>query len=105
MANDAGQPGPERVHCALCLREMARADSPVSDLSDREAYFCGMDCYEIWRKRRYHELGTPEPEVQLGHDRSKVKDERMKAILKQHPQRDEPRLDGVEPDEAPPRLK
>ena len=94
-----------RVHCALCLREMARADSPVSDLSDREAYFCGMDCYEIWRKRRYHELGTPEPEVQLGHDRSKVKDERMKAILKQHPQRDEPRLDGVEPDEAPPRLK
>ena len=44
----------------------------------------------------------PEPEIQLGHGRSKAKDDRLKRVLKQHPQRDEPRVDSVEPDETPP---
>lgn len=87
------------------MKEVAKSDAAVSEMSDHVAYFCGTECYEKWRSQRYHEFGAPQPEVQLGHGRSKAKDERMKEILRQHPQRDEPRLDSVEPDEAPPRVK
>jgi hypothetical protein len=43
-----------------------------------------------------------EPEIQQGDERSIVKDERLKRVIKHHPQRDEPRVDSVEPDETPP---
>lgn len=43
-----------------------------------------------------------EQEIQLGHGRSVAKDERIKRVIKKHPQRDEPKVDSVEPDEIPP---
>lgn len=43
-----------------------------------------------------------EPEIQQGEERSIGRDERLKRVIKQHPQRDEPRVDSVEPDETPP---
>lgn len=49
---------------------------------------------------------APEPEVQQGDGRSKAKDDALKRIIKQHPLRDEPRVDSVETEEeevpAPP---
>jgi len=45
----------------------------------------------------------PEAEIQQGHGRSKLKDTRLKRMVKQHPERDEPRVDSVEPDEMPPK--
>ncbi|GAB4480465.1 MAG: hypothetical protein OHK0044_28430 [Burkholderiaceae bacterium] len=42
-----------------------------------------------------------DPAVQQGSDRSIVRDEQLKRAIKQHPQRDEPRVDGVEPDDVP----
>lgn len=44
---------------------------------------------------------VPEAEIQQGQRRSIVMDERVKRVLKQHPQRDAPRVDSVEPDETP----
>lgn len=41
------------------------------------------------------------PEIQHGAPRSIATDERLKRVLHRHPQRDEPRLDSVEPDETP----
>jgi hypothetical protein len=49
------------------------------------------------------EPAPPEPEIQQGHGRSKLKDARLKRMVKQHPQRDEPRVDSVEQDEIPPK--
>jgi hypothetical protein len=43
-----------------------------------------------------------EPEVQQGNGRSRAKDDELKRIIKQHPQRDEPRVDSVEKNETPP---
>ena len=43
----------------------------------------------------------PEPEIQEGHERSRVKDDEVKRIIKQHPLRDEPRVDSVEENETP----
>jgi hypothetical protein len=44
----------------------------------------------------------PEPEIQQGHGRSRTKDDEVKRILKQHPRRDEPRVDSVEEGDTPP---
>jgi hypothetical protein len=42
------------------------------------------------------------PETQQGKRRSVATDERLKRVIKQHPQRDEPKVDSVEPLELPP---
>jgi len=46
--------------------------------------------------------GPPEEGLQQGEGRSRVTEERLKRAVKQHPQRDEPRVDSVEQDELPP---
>jgi hypothetical protein len=52
-------------------------------------------------KEKRPEPMPPEAEIQEGRGRSKVKDERMKRIVKQHPKRDEPKVDSVERSETP----
>ena len=42
-----------------------------------------------------------EPEIQEGGGRSRAKDDEIKRVIKQHPQRDEPRVDSVEENETP----
>jgi len=44
-----------------------------------------------------------ELEIQLGHGRSKEKDDRIKRVVRRHPQRDEPKVDSVEKYETPER--
>jgi hypothetical protein len=46
-------------------------------------------------------LEPPEPEIQQGHRHSIVTDERLKRVIKQHPQRDEPKVDSVELGDTP----
>ena len=52
-------------------------------------------------KEKRPEPVPPEAEIQGGHGRSKVKDERIKRFVKRNPKRDEPRVDSVEKDETP----
>jgi hypothetical protein len=42
------------------------------------------------------------PAIQQSDGRSIAADERLKRVIKQHPQRDEPKVDSVEPLELPP---
>lgn len=44
----------------------------------------------------------PEAEIQQGNVRSRVKDDRIKRIARQHPQRDEAAVNSVEQDDLPP---
>lgn len=44
----------------------------------------------------------PGAEIQQSDGRSIATDERLKRVIKQHPQRDEPKVDSVEPLELPP---
>ncbi len=44
----------------------------------------------------------PDAEFQLGESRGIGKDERLKRVVKRHPQRDEPKVDSVETGELPP---
>jgi hypothetical protein len=50
------------------------------------------------KRRKKETVGL---EIQGGHGRSISKDERLKRVIKQHPQREEPKVDSVEPDETP----
>jgi hypothetical protein len=47
------------------------------------------------------ERATAEREVQQGRGRGIAMDERLKRAVRQHPLRDEPRVDSVEPGDAP----
>jgi hypothetical protein len=44
----------------------------------------------------------PQPEIQEGHSRGKARDDKLKRIVKRHPKRDEPRVEGVEEMDLPP---
>ena len=44
----------------------------------------------------------PGPEIQKADGRSIATDERLKRVIRQHPRRDEPKVDSVEPLELPP---
>lgn len=39
---------------------------------------------------------APKPEGQHGNGRSRARDDALKRVIKQHPQRDAPRVDSVE---------
>jgi hypothetical protein len=54
------------------------------------------------QERKLPQEKPVEEEVQQGADRGSGKDERLKRVVRQHPQRDEPKVDSVEPGETPP---
>ena len=47
------------------------------------------------------EPSMSESEIQQGGTRRIATEETLKRVVKQHPQRDEPKVDSVEPDETP----
>ena len=40
----------ERVPCKVCLTEIPVSEAKVEEASDYVAYFCGLECYDKWRK-------------------------------------------------------
>lgn len=90
---------PDQVFCAVCLRQVPRSAAAMDEARDYVAYFCGLDCYDKWVDA--HSPESVEHEIQSGHDRSRLRDERLKQLARQHPQRDEPRVDSVERNELP----
>ncbi len=91
---------PQSVFCEVCLKRVPKAEAVMTEGQDYVAYFCSNVCYERWRGPRAPAPRTPD--IQEGASRSKSRDERMKRLVRQHPQRDEPRADSVESDELPP---
>ena len=76
---------PERVFCEVCLKEVPKSEAAMAEARDYVAYFCGLECYEKWMGQRSEATAPPkpvppapeEPEIQLGHGRSKIADERV----------------------------
>ena len=48
----------ERVACEICLREVPLSEATVPEAADYVAYFCGLECYEKW-KRQSDKLNEP----------------------------------------------
>jgi len=90
---------PQSVFCEVCLKRVPKSEALVAEGKDFTAYFCSNTCCERWRGQRAP--APPPHELQEGAGRSISRDERVKRATKQHPQRDEPKADSVEPDDLP----
>jgi hypothetical protein len=101
MSKKARTADPQSAYCVVCLKRVPRSDALTAEGKGIVAYFCGNACYDRWRGER---APAPPPHaIQEGAGHSIGRDERMKRSIRQHPQRDEPKADSVEPDELPPR--
>jgi len=45
IANEAKQ-----VECEVCLKEIPQSEAKVAEANDYVMHFCGLDCYDKWRK-------------------------------------------------------
>jgi len=45
----------EQVACEICLAEVPLSEAKSEEASDYVAHFCGLDCYDKWRKSHEEE--------------------------------------------------
>jgi YHS domain-containing protein len=101
MKKEATPIDPQSAFCEVCLKRVPKSEALMSETRDGTAYFCSAGCYERWHSE--HPPAPAPRDMQEGAGRSKSRDERVKRLITQHPQRDEPKADSVERDELPPR--
>jgi hypothetical protein len=41
----------QQLRCAICEHEVPLSEAVVPEASDYMAHFCGLECYERWRKQ------------------------------------------------------
>jgi hypothetical protein len=100
MSKETRPVDPQSAFCEVCLKRVPKSEALMDEGRDGTVYFCGAGCYERWQGSRA--AVPPAQDVQEGAGgRSKSRDERLKRLVKQHPQRDEPKADSVERDETP----
>lgn len=39
------------VACEVCLKEVPLSEATIAEATDYFTYFCGPECYELWRHR------------------------------------------------------
>jgi hypothetical protein len=99
MKKPAKTADPQSVFCEVCLKRVPRSEALINEARDYVAYFCSDTCYGRWRGPQSPQVAAPD--IQEGQGRSRSRDDRVKRVVKQHPQRDEPRADSVERDDTP----
>jgi hypothetical protein len=52
MTTAVESPDVEHVACEMCLKEVPRSEAAVPEATDYVVYFCGLDCYQEWKKQR-----------------------------------------------------
>ena len=55
MSNPERLTGLVRLSCEVCLEEIPSSEVPIEEAGDYVMYFCGLDCYGIWRDRYWRE--------------------------------------------------
>lgn len=38
------------IPCEVCMKEIPLSEAKVEEASDYVAYFCGLECFDKWRK-------------------------------------------------------
>jgi hypothetical protein len=61
MAKERESTAPARVSCDVCLKEVPKSEAQSPEGSDYVLYFCGLDCYEQWKKQKDREGSSSEP--------------------------------------------
>lgn len=46
------EPSVECAHvaCEVCLKEVPKSEAVIPEAADYVAYFCGLECYQQWRR-------------------------------------------------------
>ena len=53
MSNEAREsPEEKTVSCGVCRREVPRSEAQSVEAEDYVWYFCGLECFTQWRRRR-----------------------------------------------------
>ena len=50
MTNSDTHTHDNQVECKVCLKEIPQTEAQAEEVHDYVAYFCGLDCYEKWKK-------------------------------------------------------
>ncbi len=53
MTEEKNKSNEERVPCEVCMKEIPRSEAKVEEASDYVAYFCGLECFDKWRKEAH----------------------------------------------------
>ena len=48
-----------RVACEICLKEVPSSAAGVPEAEEYYAHFCGLECYEEWKRRSLDEVDAP----------------------------------------------
>jgi len=51
MTTDDKPVEPVLVPCEVCLKEVPAGEATVPEAAEYFAYFCGLDCYEKWKRQ------------------------------------------------------
>lgn len=41
----------ELVACEMCMKEVPASEATIPEATDYFVHFCGLDCYEKWKKQ------------------------------------------------------
>jgi len=63
MATSDKPADPAVVSCEVCLKEVPVTEAKVAEAADYFAHFCGLECYEQWKKQGGPEKATGDKPV------------------------------------------
>ena len=55
MHQDKSVSEQELISCELCLKSIPKQDSKSAEADEYVAYFCGLECYDLWVKQSKEE--------------------------------------------------
>jgi len=58
MIHEANVEDQELISCEVCLKSVPKQDSHSVEVDEYVAYFCGLDCYDVWAKKTEEEKKT-----------------------------------------------
>ena len=41
------------LSCEICLQQIPLSESDISEANDYVAYFCGLECYDVWVRQQH----------------------------------------------------
>lgn len=55
MSKPAPHHDEQLVSCEICLKSIPAAESNSVETEDYVAYFCGLECYDLWTRQQSRE--------------------------------------------------
>ena len=55
MSKPAHNYDEQLVSCEVCLKSIPVAESNSVETEDYVAYFCGLECYDLWKRQQARE--------------------------------------------------